>query len=91
MSEISFVSVERPLRRKEASAYLFERYGIERKTGTLAKLAVLGGGPVFRKAGRVPLYERSDLDAWAASQIGPRQRSTSDLRPNREKPSPSES
>lgn len=91
MSEMSFGSVERPLRRKEASAYLFERYGIERKTGTLAKLAVVGGGPAFHKVGRVPLYLRPDLDAWAMSQIGPKQRSTSDLRLNRERPSHSES
>lgn len=77
MSVMSFM--ERPLRRKEASEYLFDRYGIQRKTVTLAKLAVVGGGPLFRKAGRTPLYDKGDLDVWAVSQIGPKQRSTSDV------------
>lgn len=65
-------------RRAEASRYLKEKYGIERKPATLAKLACLGGGPRFESAGRVPLYPEPELDAWAESLISPLKRSTSD-------------
>lgn len=61
----------RPLRRAEASAYLLATHGIERKPSTLAKLAVVGGGPRFRRAGRIPLYAIADLDAWAESLLTP--------------------
>jgi hypothetical protein len=53
------------IRRKAASLYLLEKHGIERAPGTLAKLATIGGGPVFRRTGRVPLYAVDDLDSWA--------------------------
>jgi hypothetical protein len=66
------------LRRKEASAYLRQTYGLERAPSTLAKLAVIGGGPPFRLLNRVPLYTAADLDQWVASKLGPRMRSTSD-------------
>jgi hypothetical protein len=66
------------LSREKASAYLLSTWGIKRAVGTLAKLAVIGGGPAFHKAGRNPLYAPSDLDAWAARVIGPRKFSTSD-------------
>ena len=45
------------LRRNEASEYLRSRWGLNRATATLAKLACVGGGPCrFEKAGRWPLY-----------------------------------
>ena len=69
----------RPLRRVEAAAYLFEKHGIRRAPATLAKLAVIGGGPVFRRAGRVPLYSPADLDEFAASITSAPVRSTSEL------------
>lgn len=65
------------LRRKEASAYLRRTFGLERAPSTLAKLAVIGGGPPFRLLNRVPLYTTVDLDEWVASRLGPRMRSTS--------------
>ena len=65
------------LRRKAASEYLHEAHGVERAASTLAKLAVTGGGPVFRHIGRVPLYAPDDLDAWVASKLTPRMHSTS--------------
>ena len=43
----------------------------------LAKLAVVGGGPIYRKAGRFPLYTQEDLDHWADSRLGAPRRSTS--------------
>ena len=70
------------LRRSDAAAYIItERYGFPCSRQWLAKLAVIGGGPVFRKAGRYPVYEPSELDRWAAARIGPPQRSTSEVDP----------
>ena len=66
------------LRRKAASQYLEEKYGIHRAPATLAKLAVVGGGPPFRRDGRIPLYSVDDLDRWATSRLGALMRSTSD-------------
>jgi len=68
-----------PLRRKQASEYIIKNWNQQASPKTLAKLATVGGGPVFRKAGRFPLYDPEDLDQWAASRIGPRRRSTSEL------------
>ncbi len=67
------------LRRAEASAYLLEHHGIERKPSTLAKLACIGGSPAFQKANRIPYYSPSDLDAWAESVLSEKVRSTSEL------------
>jgi hypothetical protein len=59
------------LRRSDAATYITERYGFPCSRQWLAKLAVIGGGPVFRKAGRYPVYEpndigsRSGLSRWA--------------------------
>jgi hypothetical protein len=66
------------LRRAEAATYVAKRYGFPCSRQWLAKLAVIGGGPLFRKAGRFPIYKPSDLDTWAQSRIGPEQASTSD-------------
>jgi len=66
------------LRRKAASNYLHETHGLERAPSTLAKLAVIGGGPIFRRIGRVPLYLMDDLDEWVASKLSPPMGSTSD-------------
>jgi hypothetical protein len=67
------------LRRADAANYLQERYGLRCAKQTLAKLAVLGGGPIFRHAGRTPIYAPADLDEWALSQIGKPRTSTSVL------------
>ncbi len=58
------------LRRKEAASYLLHKYsfGAER---TLAKGVVTGDTPAYRKAGRIVLYTREGLDAWAQSKISP--------------------
>ena len=69
---------DRYLRRTDAAAYVADRYGFPCSRQWLAKLAVVGGGPVFRKAGRYPIYHPADLDRWAQARIGPSQRSTSD-------------
>jgi hypothetical protein len=67
------------LRRAEASSYLREKHCITRAPGTLTKLAVIGGGPLFRKVGsRHVLYDVVDLDRWANELVGSPIRSTSD-------------
>ena len=63
--------------RAEAARYIREAHGIRCAPTTLAKYAVLGGGPVFRKAGRFPIYSRDDLDTWARSRISEPVHSTS--------------
>lgn len=68
------------LNRLQASEYLYERHGIKRAPSTLAKLACIGGGPAFRKAGRWPLYDIPDLDAWVDKLLGEKQNSTSNAR-----------
>jgi hypothetical protein len=65
--------------RKQASLYLMEAWGLKRSPNYLAKLAVVGGGPAFRKANRAPLYADEDLDAYASGLIGPLVCSTSEL------------
>lgn len=67
------------LRRKAAGEYLKTRYGFCSEK-SLAKMATLGGGPIFRKAGTAALYLKDDLDRWALSRIGEPQASTSDRR-----------
>ena len=66
------------LRRKAASEYLHEAHGWNCAHSTLAKYAVIGGGPIFRRIGRVPLYATDDLDEWVASKLSAPMRSTSD-------------
>jgi hypothetical protein len=65
------------LRRAEASRYLAEVHGVSTAPATLAKLAVVGGGPAYELWGRVPYYPTGSLDRWAAARLSPR-RSTSD-------------
>ncbi len=65
-------------RRAEASTYLKEKWGIDRKTSTLAKLASIGGGPKFQHCGRIPLYSDQELDIWAAALLSALKSSTSD-------------
>jgi hypothetical protein len=71
-------SPTRLLRRREASWYLKNIHGVDCAPSTLAKLFCIGGGPCVRKIGRFPCYDPADLDEFALSKIGPRQRSSSD-------------
>jgi hypothetical protein len=65
------------LRRADAASYVRRRYGFPCSRQWLAKLAVVGGGPTYRKSGRTPVYAPADLDAWALGRIGVPRRSTS--------------
>lgn len=66
------------LRRSEASDYLRIMHGVVVARDTLARYAWEGGGPLFQKVGRVPLYPIEELDAWALQRLGRLRRSTSD-------------
>lgn len=66
------------LRRAEAAEYLQAQYGLY-TAATLAKLAVVGGGPPFRKLGQRPLYRPVDLDAWARARMSKVVHSTAEL------------
>jgi hypothetical protein len=67
------------LRRADAAAYIRDGWGLPCSARWLAKLAVVGGGPIYCKAGRTPLYTTADLDQWAKGRIGARRFSTSVL------------
>src|SRR5271166_3230313 len=57
------IAPPRRMRRKAAAKYL----GVSE--GFLEKAAVRGGGPPYiRLSARLVLYERSDLDGWAAAR-----------------------
>lgn len=68
----------RMLRRREAAQYVREKWGVPCAHKTLAKLAVVGGGPAFVRYGRVPLYDSETLDAWVRSKLSRPLTSTSD-------------
>jgi len=63
------------LTRSEAAEYLQGR-GLKVASATLAKLAVNGGGPPFRKFMSRAVYEPDDLDVWAKTKLSVKQRST---------------
>ena len=58
--------------------YLRQHWGIPRSEKTLAKLACIGGGPLYRLFGRIPLYTTAYLDEYAESKISRPVRSTSE-------------
>jgi hypothetical protein len=64
------------IRRREASAYLLATYGFGAYQ-TLSKGAVTGDSPEYSKAGRIVLYTREALDAWATGKIGAPRKSSS--------------
>ena len=63
-------------RRDAAAALTAAGYPVAR--ATLATRASRGGGPLFRRFGRVPLYRWGDLLTWAESRLSPPIRSTSE-------------
>lgn len=65
------------LRRKQAADYIRDQWGMPCSTKWLAKLAVVGGGPVFRKAGRYPMYPPAGLDDWVEKRMGSPRTNTS--------------
>ena len=72
-----FTNLNSQLDRRQAAQFLTDR-GYRTAPATLAKLACVGGGPVFRSFGRKPLYQPADLLAWAHGRTTGVRRSTSD-------------
>ena len=68
----------RRFRRKEACDYLSDEHGVRRSPRTLAKLAVLGGGPVMIYEGRFPTYTPAALDDCAKMILSAPVRSTAE-------------
>ena len=62
-------SAGRYLDQDQASEYLAER-GLPIAPKTLGKLRTVGGGPLYRKFGRKPIYAPVDLDIWADEKLG---------------------
>jgi len=67
------------LLRRAAGAEALTAAGYPIREATLATKASRGGGPPFRRFGRVPLYRWGDLLDWAQSRMGPVMCSTSEL------------
>jgi hypothetical protein len=66
------------LRRRAAAEYLRQNRGIPSSEKTLAKLACIGGGPIYRLFGRIPLYLIADLDTYAEAKLSKPVHSTSE-------------
>jgi hypothetical protein len=74
---------EKLFRRMASSKYIWDTWGVSYAPSTLAKLAVIGGGPPFRRVGRFPVYSKDDLDDWVRSKLSVPMRSTSEYEPAR--------
>jgi hypothetical protein len=61
-----------------AAAEALTTAGFPVSSATLATKATRGGGPPFRRFGRVPLYRWGDLLAWAESRLSAPMHSTSE-------------
>jgi hypothetical protein len=72
------VNTQEYLRETAAADYLRSRFGFGARR-TLSKLRCVGGGPAFRKIGRMVVYDPGDLEAWARSRMSAPMRSTSDV------------
>ena len=59
------------LSRSEAAQRVRELYGISCEASSLAKYATVGTGPIYRLIGGRAMYWPEDVDAWAASLVGP--------------------
>ena len=69
------------LRRRQAAEYLRNECGIPCTEKTLAKLACVGGGPIYRLfSRRIPIYAPADLEAYAQAKISAPVRSTAEYK-----------
>lgn len=63
---------------RRSTAEALTAAGFPVRPATLATKATRGGGPPFRRFGRVPLYRWGDSLDWAKSRLSPPMRSTSE-------------
>ncbi len=66
------------LTRRQCASALTE-LGYKHAPATLATKASRGGGPPFRRFGRIPLYRWGDALEWAQSRLSPPICSTAEL------------
>ena len=66
------------LTRSKGAAYITDHY-FPCRPATLAKASTEGTGPLYQKAGRIPLYTTENLDLWALSKLSPEVKSSSEL------------
>jgi hypothetical protein len=66
---MDFNNLPAHLSTKETSQYLRDKHGVTRTGKTLDKLASIGGGPPYRKDGRLRKYEPSILDEWVEEKL----------------------
>ena len=64
---------------KAAAKYLLDHHGTPTAERSLHKLASIGGGPPYRKWGKIRVYETEDLDAWVESRLSQKVGSSSEL------------
>jgi len=62
---------------REALAQALTSHGLPIAANTLRTKATRGGGPPYRKFGRVALYQWGDALAWAEGRLSPALGSTS--------------
>jgi hypothetical protein len=70
--------VNGPYLSRTAAAEHLRSLGLKIAPSTLAKMAVIGGGPPFSKFMSRVLYQPRDLEDWAAARISPKRNSTSE-------------
>jgi hypothetical protein len=71
------MSSQPPLRERIPAAEFLSAQGYPISPRTLAKLASVGGGPLFRKWGRKVLYSEGNLLEWAQARCSELRSSTS--------------
>jgi hypothetical protein len=73
------IEPDKRLDTRAASAFL-TAIGYTTAPATLNKLRCIGGGPVFEKFGRRPLYSETSLLSWVRARTSQPHRSTSDAK-----------
>jgi hypothetical protein len=63
---------------KALSKKLFDRKGVRVAPATLNTLRTRGGGPPFRKFGRIPLYRLKEALDWVDARMSMLRHSTSE-------------
>jgi hypothetical protein len=63
---------------RAAVAKALTEFGLPTAKGTLATMASRGGGPPFRKYGRMPIYAWGTTLAWAEARLSAPRCSTSE-------------
>jgi hypothetical protein len=74
--------MEKRYRRSEAAQFL-SGLGLPVAAATLAKYAVIGGGPSFQRWSRFPVYTEEALRTWAEQRLGKPASSTTEHAANR--------